>query len=308
MKSIRCLVSLPILALSIGAQAFADTQLPDRPAAALTMYKDKLCPVLGAQGNAPIIVADGNQVVLGAGASIALSVGDRYADGFVKIDDLFTADVPPSNDPNDIASNEMKASQVDVKATLTPDIDIPDAYAILIAYPPSKNPDAAPVLAAVVHKIGDLAAGRPTRISVRLPKLGQEEGPAWSILVFDAGRQVRSTGMDALLPGYLDRLETAALKKRIADRLGKGVDAPIAVLRPMPLSLPDTVKAKYHGTTVKVEVRVGVDGRVVWARPVGLSDTELFEALNRGFSNWLFLPPMKDGALAPGSAIIPLKL
>jgi hypothetical protein len=308
MKPIRCLVALPILALSVGAQAVADPQLPDRAAAALTMYKDRLWPIVGAEGNAPIIVADGNQVTLGASASIAVSVGDRYADGFVKIDDLLTVDVPPSNDPNDIASNEMKASQVDVRATLTSAIDIPDAYAILITYPPSKNPDAAPMLAAVVHKIGDLTAGRETRISVRLPKLAQDEGPSWSILLFDAGRQVRSTGMDKLLPGYLDRLETAALKKRIADRLGKGADAPIAVFRQMPLSLPDPIKAKYHGTTIKVEVRVGPEGRVVWARPVGLSDADLLEALNKGFANWLFLPPMKDGSVAPGSAIIPLKL
>ena len=68
------------------------------------------------------------------------------------------------------------------------------------------------------------------------------------------------------------------------------------------------VKAKYHGTTIKVEVRVGAEGRVVWARPVGLSDAELVEALNKGFANWLFLPSMKDGVVVPGSAIIPLKL
>jgi hypothetical protein len=274
------------------------------------MYKDRLCPVVGAEGNAPIIFADGNQVALGASASIALSVGDRYADGFVAIADVYSTDVPISNDPETAATStiEMKATMVDVRASLTPDIDIPDVYAIFIAYPPTKSPDAPPVLAAVVHKIGNLGAGRQTRISVRLPKLGQGEGPAWSILVFDAGRQVRSTGMDALLPGYLDRIETAALRKRIADRLGKGADAPIGVFRQMPLGLPDPVKAKYHGTTVKVEVRVGTEGHVVWARPVGLSDADLVEALNRGFSNWLFLPPIKDGAVAPGSAIIPLKL
>jgi hypothetical protein len=58
----------------------------------------------------------------------------------------------------------------------------------------------------------------------------------------------------------------------------------------------------------KVEFRVGVDGRVVSTKPVGLSDVDLWDALNREFSNWLFLPPTRDGALAAGDALIPLNL
>ena len=114
--------------------------------------------------------------------------------------------------------------------------------------------------------------------------------------------------MGAVLPGYFDRIETAALKKRIAERQEKGVDKPLAAFRQMHFSLPEAIKTKYHGTTVKVEVRVGTDGRVLWARPVGLSDADLTEALNKGFSTWLFVPPMKDGALVPGSAVVPLTL
>jgi len=310
MKPARFLVALPLLTLAIGAQIRATTQLPDRPAAALSMYKDKLFPVVGAEGNAPIVIADGSQVTLGGLASIVLTSSDHYADGFVTIADLYTQDVPTTDDPETAAlnSNEMKPTLEDLKATLTPDIDIPDAYALLVTYPPNQNPNAQPVLAVIVHKVGDLTAGRPTHLSIRLPKIRQEEGPGWNILVFDAGRQVRTTGMGDLLPGYLDRIETAALKKRIAERLDRGVDAPIAVFRQMPFSVPDPIKAKYHGTTIKVEIRAGADGRVVWAKPVGMSDADLWDALNKGFAGWLFLPPVKDGAVAPGSAIIPLKL
>ncbi|HXQ80374.1 MAG TPA: hypothetical protein VN775_03615 [Opitutaceae bacterium] len=267
-------------------------------------------PVVGAEGNAPIVIADGSQVTLGGRASIVLTSSDHYADGFVTIADLYTQDVPTTDDPETAAlnSNEMKPTLEDLKATLTPDIDIPDAYALLVTYPPNQNPNAQPVLAVIVHKVGDLTAGRPTHVSIRLPKIRQEEGPGWNVLVFDAGRQVRSTGMGDVLPGYFDRIETAALKKRIAERVDKGADAPIAVFRQMPFSVPDPIKAKYHGTTIKVEIRAGADGRVVWAKPVGMSDADLWDALNKGFAGWLFLPPVKDGAVAPGSAIIPIKL
>src|ERR1017187_2995701 len=131
MKPICCLVALPMLTLAIGAQTVAVPQLPDRPAAALTMYKDRLCPVVGAEGNAPIIFADGKQVALGASASIALSAGARYAGGFVAIADVYSTDVPISNDPETAATStiEMKATMVDVRASLTPDIDIPDTAA-----------------------------------------------------------------------------------------------------------------------------------------------------------------------------------
>jgi hypothetical protein len=204
--------------------------------------------------------------------------------------------------------NEMAATSVTLRANLTSDVDIPDAYALLITYRPTKNPDDPPMLAVIVHSIGDLKAGASKSLTATLPKFNQAEGQGWSILVFDAGRQVRSTGMGDVLPGYLDRIELNSLKKRLADRVSKRVDAPIAVFRQMPLGLPDAVKAKYHGTTIKVEIRVSADGHVVSAKPLGNTDTELWGALESGFATWLFLPPMKDGTLVPGSAIIPLKL
>jgi hypothetical protein len=307
MNSLRYLIALPLLALATRAQT--PTQLPDRPAVAITNYKDTWLPVVGTDNNAAVVVSNGSTVTLGKNAGIVLTVGDRYADGLVTVKDAFTTDVPASTDLQEAAtSSTLKSTMETLQVDLTSDIDIPDAYAFLITYPPSKTPDGAPMLAVVPHTIGDLKAGVQKHISAVLPKLGQDEGPAWSILVFDAGRQVRSTTMGEILPGYFDRIDAASLKKRIAERADKRVDAPIAVFRQMPLGLPDAVKAKYHGTTLKVEVKVSVDGHVVSAKPVGVADPDLWEALNRGFSTWLFLPPVKDGALVPTSAIIPLKL
>jgi hypothetical protein len=139
-------------------------------------------------------------------------------------------------------------------------------------------------------------------------KLRDSDEPKWSVLVFSGGRQVRSSGMGEVLPGYLDRIETLSLKRRIAERVAKGADAPVAVFRQMSLGLPDAAKARHHGTTVNVEVSIGADGRVVSAVPAGISDPELAEALARGFGNWMFLPPVKGGAAIPTSAIIPLKM
>ncbi len=289
MNSIRYLFVLPILTLTIGAQT--TPQLPDRPAAAITNYKDAWLPVVGTDNNAAVVVSGGNPVTLGKNAGIVLTVGDRYADGYVTVKDVFTSDVPVTNDAQTAATmaNEMKPTSVTLEATLTSDIDIPDAYAFLITYPPTKTPDAAPMLAVVAHTIGDLKAGVAAHLSAVLPKLDQEEGKGWSILVFDAGRQVRSSTMGEVLPGYFDRIEAASLKKRIADRIEKRVDAPIAVFRQMPLGLPDAVKTKYHGTTLKVEIRVSIEGRVISARPVGLADPDLWELRSKQFRQISFI-------------------
>ncbi len=312
MKTPCCLVALPFFALALGAQTVANPQLPDRPAAAITNYKDAWLPVVGADHNSVIVVSNGNPVTLGPNAGIVLSVGDRYAPGFVTIADLEVADVPVTNDPETAATmRQMEPTLQKLTANVTSDVDIPDAYTLIVTHaPPAANagPDAPPMLAIVVQAAGDLKAGVATHLSALLPKISKEENQAWSILVFDQGREVRSTGMGDLLPAYLDRMDTISLKKRIADRAERRADAPIAVFRQMPLGLPDAVKAKYHGTTVKVEIRVSADGHVVSAKPVGLSDPDLWTALDKGFGNWLFLPPVKDGALAPGSAIIPLKM
>jgi hypothetical protein len=309
MNSIRHLLTLPMLTLAVGAQTVPSPKLPDRPAAALTMYKGNWAPVVGADGNAPIVVANGTQVTLANNAGIVLSVGDRYADGFVTLANVQVIDVPTQNGPEAASmSIEMKSTHVYYSVDLTPDVDAPDAYALLISYPPNQHSDAPPALATVLHQIGNLTAGKRTHMKVVLPKLNEADGPGWNCLVFTAARQVRSTGMGELLPDYFNRIETASLKKRIADRIAKGVDAPIAAFRQLPLGLPDPIKAKYHGTTVKVDIKVNSDGRVVSARPVGLSDPDLSDSLQKGFADWLFLPPVKDGEATSGNAMIPLKM
>jgi hypothetical protein len=309
MHPLRLLTALPLLTLVLGAQTAPGPQLPDRPAAALSKYKGSWAPVVGAEGGAPIVGVAGGQQTLEANAGIAFGVGDHYADGFVTITEVHVTDVPPTTDAEQAVtlSTGIKATAVVFEADLTPDIDLAGAYAVLISPPPGQSPDA-PSLASFVHQIGPLPAGKATHLSVVLPKLSQVVEQKWSVLVFVAGRQVRSTGMGEFLPTYLDRIETISLRKRIADRVAKGADAPIAVFRQMPLGLPDGIKAKYQGTTVKASVSINAEGRVVGVKPVGLADTDLADALSRGFGTWLFLPPVKAGAAVPASAIIPLKM
>jgi len=310
MKSIYRYAALPILTLGLGAQTTPSPQLPDRPAAALSKYKDSWAPVIGAEAGAPIIAANGSPVTLESTSGIALSVGDHYADGFVTVTDTHSTDVPMTNDAEAAATmaTSVRATAVTFEANLVPDIDIPGAYALLVCSPPDQKADAPPSLAVMACQIGDLQAGKQKHLALVLPKLRDDEGPGWTVLVFSAGREVRSTGMSGVLPAYFDRIETLSLRKRIAERVAKGSDAPIAVFRQMPLGLPDELKAKYHGTTVKAEVSVNAEGGVVSAAPVGMSDPDLSAAIGRGFAYWLFLPPVKNGAAAPASAIIPLKM
>lgn len=310
MNFIRCLVALPVIALAVSPQVIAKQQLPDRPAAVVTSLDGTWVPVVGVDGNAPVVDSNGSRVVLNRTVGVVLTPSDRYADGFITISDEYLTDVPVTNDPDTASTmpNEMQATSNVLSAGLTADVNIPGAYALLISLPPGQSPDSPPPLAVVMHNIGDLRAGVQAHLSVVLPKAGANEGEGWSILVFAAGQQVRCTEMGKVLPGYFDRIETIAQRKRIAERVDKGADAPIAVFRKMPLGLPEPIKTKYRGTTIKVEINVGADGRLIWAKPIGVTDADLWGALNKGFASWLFLPPVKEGAALSGSAIIPLKM
>jgi hypothetical protein len=308
MKLVPRLIAFPALALALNAQAATDAPMPDRPAAAISKYKDSWVPVVAADGLSPVAMANNAQVVLEANAGIALTVGDHYGPGFVKVTDSNLADVAATNDAEAAATDSnMKATSEKFDATLEADSDIPNVYAVMIGAPAQK-PDAGPVLAARVSQIGDLQAGKPKHFVVLLPKLRYDGAKDWSMLVFANGREIRSTDMGELLTGYFDKVETLSLKKRIAERVEKAADAPVGVFRPMPLNLPDAVKAKYHGQTVKVEVTVNPEGRVVAAVPRGVVDADLSEALSRGFAYWMFVPAIKGGAAVSSSAILPLKM
>jgi hypothetical protein len=309
MKSILRLATLPVLALGLGAQAQTTSPLPDRPAAAMGQYKGSWVPIVGADGMSPVAIANGTQVTLEANTGLALTVGAHYSPGFVDVKDVTFTDVPSTNDPEQAATDpNMKPTVETYGATLQANEDIPGAYAVLIGSPPNEKPDAPPSLAVRAVLIGDLQADKPQHFAARLPKLQIDGTRDWSLLVFSGGQQVRSTGMGDLLPAYFDKRDTLTLKKRIADRVAKGADAPTAAFRQMPLGLPDAIKAKYKGTTVNAKVSFGPDGRVLAAEPVGLTDPDLSAALAKGFSTWLFLPPIKSGVSTPSSAIIPLKM
>jgi hypothetical protein len=72
--------------------------LPDRPAAAISNNKGTWLSVVGADNNAPVFVANRSAVTLGINAGNMLTVGDRYADGFVTIEDAYVSAVPTTND------------------------------------------------------------------------------------------------------------------------------------------------------------------------------------------------------------------
>ncbi|MGD0041743.1 MAG: hypothetical protein ABSE84_15305 [Isosphaeraceae bacterium] len=261
-----------------------------------------------------MINANGSPATLKGKPIVMLTPGSRYANGFVTVSDVYARDVLRTNAPSeDVDMTESMRVDMEpvsevLRATLTADVAIPGAYAVLIAYPVVPSSDVPQPLAVVLHSLGDLKAGIRTDLSVVLPKLGQSDEQGWSILVFSGSRQVRCTGMDRILPGYFDRIEAFKLRKLISQQIAKGADERIAVYREMPLGLPGPILAKYHSKTIDVEIAVGADGRVVRAAPVGVNDEDLTSALMDGFSSWLFLPSMRHGVPEPGSVILPLKL
>ena len=90
----RILAALPLLAAGVCAQTEPAPALPDRPAVALSKYKDSWAPVVGFEAGAPIALDNGGKVSLPANAGLILSVGDRYADGFVTVADAHATELP----------------------------------------------------------------------------------------------------------------------------------------------------------------------------------------------------------------------
>jgi hypothetical protein len=309
MNPLRALVAVPLLATALAAQTDAGAPLPDRPAVALSRYKDAWVPVVGVEGGAPVALDNSGRVTLPPDSGIALSVGSRFADGFVTVGQAHFTDVPSTTDPDtaEAMAFDMKSGVQTFEADLTADAEVPGAYALFVRTQAPAKPEEAPRLMVISKPIGDLQPGRATHVSARLPK-PPDGATDWNLLVFTAGRQVRTTGMGAVMPAYFDRMEAVALRRRIAEREEKHESAPLAVFREMPLGLPDTVEAKYRGETVKVRVAVNADGQVTSATPVGVDDPGLSAALGRGFGTWLFVPKVKDGAPEPASAIVPLKM
>jgi hypothetical protein len=304
---------LAIFVFAAGSPAFPRV-LPDRPATAVTNWNGSWLPIVGVDGSAPIVELQGSAVTLKTKATVMLTPGGRYADGFVTISDIYSTDVPRTNAPSeevDIAETmpaDMEPVSEVLRASLSSDRDIPAAYAVLITYPVKPSPDSPQPLAVVLHGLGNLAAGTKAGFTVVLPKLGAGGDSAWNILIFSAGRQVRCTGMGRILPEYFDRIETINLRKTISKQVASGADERISVFRQMPLGLSAAILAKYHARTVDVEISVGADGRVASVRLVGLNDDVLAKTLSEGFSEWLFLPTIRNGVPERGSVILPLKL
>jgi hypothetical protein len=283
--------------------------LPDRPAAAISRYKDAWVPVIGAHDLAPVALASGSEVVLETNTPIVLSVGAHYLPGFVTLRDTSFTDIAPTDDLEQAATDSnMKATAELFEASIESDTDIPSAYAVMIASPVNQKPDAPPSLAVRVAEIGDLQAGKARHFSARLPKVRLTGEKDWSLLVFSGGQEVRSTGMGAILTGYFDKVETFSLRNKIAERVAAGKDAPMKVFRQMPFSIPDDVKAKYHGKTITVLMTVSPEGHVVSVVPKGISDPALTEALTKAFASVLFLPQIKGGAAVSATAPVPIKL
>jgi hypothetical protein len=301
------LLSTPVFALA--AQAAPEASLPDRPAAAVSKYKDNWAPVVAAHSSLPVVMVDKSQVVLEANAPILLTIGEHYSPGFVTIKDINLTDIAPTNDLEQAATDSnMKATAETFDATVESDTDLSNAYAVLIASPQKEAPDAPPSLAVRVSEIGDMTAGKSNHLSVRLPKVRFGGERDWSLLIFSGGLEVRSTNMGELLTGYFDRMETISLKKKIAERIAQGKDVPISVFRRMPLNIPDDIKAKYHGQKIKVQMTVGPDGHVVSATAEGIDDPELTEALTKAFAPLLFLPQVKGGVAVSATAPVPITL
>jgi hypothetical protein len=185
---------------------------------------------------------------------------------------------------------------------------VQDSYVLLVNCLIDPNPDVPPTLAVVPDKLGPLKAGTPTSFSIVLPKPKGGGSSGWAILVFSEGRQLRSTGMGKILPAYFDRIDHISLHRRIEERVQKGVDAPLAAFRELPLTLPDALKERYHGKSIKVEIQVGASGTVESVRSLSTVDPEMGGALSAIFANWLFLPALKDHTLVSGTVIIPLTI
>ncbi|HEX2100074.1 MAG TPA: hypothetical protein VHF69_05405 [Candidatus Synoicihabitans sp.] len=287
---------------------FHHTYAPERPAQLVGTWKGERYPVIHHSGVSAVVDVNGKRRQTSAKAGLALRIADRYAPGFVTMQNT-SAKSWDVEHYIDGAYTSTTPGWSNFEAELSADRNLEDVFITLVVFESGEErSEDPPRIAMLGVPVGDLKEGEKRRISARLPALNSRLKISFAALVFTRDGQVRSSGPERTISRFFDRQERYTLRRTINERVLAGVDAPLQVVRMLPVELEDELATRYRGQQVKVRLYVGIDGAVEGAALLDVRDRPLQQQLERQLKHWLFVPPMKGGVIVRQEVILPLQL
>jgi hypothetical protein len=286
---------------------FRTREVIERPARLTAEWKGARHPVVWFSSNRPVVLVDGKRRISDYKA-LGLSATDRYADGFVE---MRNTDSKNWTLEQYIDGQKLSGTQAwsTFACELSADRDLRDVFIVLVVFEVGEaHGDDPPRVAILGVPVGDLKQGVKKKASAALPALNTQKRTGWAALVFSSEGQVRSSGPESMISVFFDRVERYNLRIAIRERVFAGEDAPLKLLRFLPIRLDDELLEKYQGQSAKVRLYVSIDGDVEAVHLEEPRDSRLQGALEPQLRRWLFIPPMKEGRLVRQQVVLPLDL
>lgn len=312
---IRLLLSLvalslgPALASAQSIMLMGSKPIADRPVEMVAMLKQGTVPVMAYEKNKPVaLINDARKTV--SPKEVTIRPKWERAPGFVtvtlksKFDDLENRLGPPSGRKNSL------------EAELIADLDLDDAFAVVVAYETLGELILADTDVALFgQEIGRLEAGKPQAVQLQIPRLKRlnPNSPMyaaaapirrWALLVFSRGQQIRTSLGSAATDYILEISDQRNFQLLHAERI-KGEHS-LGMFRSRPFQFSDQVKQRHTGQIYQAKVKVSPHGRAESLEVEGITDQELIDSALDQLKSWIFLPPCRNGSISPSIALIPL--
>jgi hypothetical protein len=283
--------------------------VPDRPAELTARWRQDPYRVVRLHGLRATVEVNGKRREADRESRLSLNVAGHYAPGFVTVVNARTQGWEVEHFIDGVSAGPPQPGWSHFAADLSADRDLEDVFVALVVFESDAvNTDDPPRLAVLGVPVGRLKQGVKRRVSSVLPALNSQRQVSFAALVFCRQGQVRSSGPEQMVSRFFDRVERHTLQQTINQRILARVDAPLQVLRLLPIRLSDELTERYRGRTVRARLQVGIDGSVQGVEMIQRDERELQRELEPQLRNWLFVPPMKDGLIVRQQVVLPLEL
>jgi hypothetical protein len=320
----RAGTSLALFALVATTSAFPSQWLQDGrepplyPSIITTEYKGKTYPVTAVSAEVPEIWAEGKLMRLYSAPSYRTPRALGYAPGYIQFKAQSANSVTATQTirvkgsemmGNEKLSGGKTSESGEYECTLVSNEAHPDCYLAVIFFQndASGNPDAS-TTAIAFRQIGDLAAGRETKVTVNSGYIVAPDVHFYYFpLVYSKGLEIRSD-LSEVAAGYFRRGEMTAHEAMLAKYRQQNPTAdrpaiPYLKFQPelpvdvAPNSLPPTVNAKFAVTETGEVDSIELDQ---------VLDIKADREVRRALNGWLFLPRLKKGYPVRSMAQVPL--
>ncbi len=307
-------LALTAFGLGVPRTTFADTtaqgpqQPPLHPTLITTEYKGKVCTVMNAKAEFPVVDLEGSPKPLYGKQSYQPMRAVGFSPGFVRFKNQHASSRTINNSVRLFGTSwsgtyeEVPAGQLSSEGsyhcTLIASEGHSDTYIAVIFYrlDPSGTPDLRSA-AIAFREIGDLQANVEKDVTINCAYVAPPGKRYFHFpLVFAKGREIR-TDQSEKIALFFRKQEMEAhrsILKEYRKQFATADKPPVPYLR-IPPVVPSGVNAGSIPSTVKASFTVTEDGEVDGITLDQALDPQVSRELRRALGGWLFLPCLRKG-------------